>query len=429
MRLRRWPLRIFTAVVVLVLFYATVPSMAQSAPPNDFAQISSALDTVEARLAEADNALADARATLDRLQGASPTSAPPPVTEPLSPPSSTTEAPPAPTTTEAPPAPGSVTPDGSNPANFTPLPLSPLTGSDPVGTGDLYVTSFTGVGGRAAMTLFDGADRRRSTAAVAFSNQEAGAAFTDPLVRPGQVQPANHEHTYLGNTLGADANLLDLVNEPVVWQPGSDAERAGRGFSGLRQNANAPNEGYAAGIWWPSIFLDGERVDYKAGIATYYLRRSWHQGERLHALPNGAGYVTFAVTLDESTRDWRLTVTGPSWFHPDIHLGPYPIPDPHYNEQWLSWGEEKPGPEWLATPQFQMWIKFAKVDGIEFADVAGLLTFGSREDHGIPPHVDYVSAVSSGIWWQEVIDRALNRNTDSANGRVGNLTFEGLRLR
>jgi hypothetical protein len=441
--MHRWPLRTFTAVVVMALFYATVPSVAQSVltPSDEFDQIAEALDTVEQRLGEADAALAEARAKLDELQGVSPAVGPPSTgsasepttTAPTTVPTTTVPVTTVPTTTVTP---GSVpgdpvaTPDGIGSVGFAPLPLSPLTGSDPVGTGDRYVTSFTDLSGQAVSSLFDGADPRRQSAAVAFTNHVAGTAFTDPLVRPGQPQPALHEHTYLGNVLSADADLFDLVNEPTSWGAGSDAERRGRGFSGQRLNPNGPNDGYAAGIWWPSIFLNGEPVDYKAGIATYYVRRSWHQGERLHALPNGAGFVTFDVTLNETGQDWRLTVVGPSWFHPDIHLGPFPTADPHFNQQWLSWDRDKPGPEWLATPQLQIWIKFAKVDGVAYADVAELLTFGNPTGEGnIPPHVDYVSAVSSQVWWQEVIDRALNRNIDAADGRAGNLTFEGLRLR
>ena len=285
----------------------------------------------------------------------------------------------------------------------------------------------------------------RSTS-LTTSNHVAGVAYHDPLVHPGVVggpvgaaNPAiPHEHEWLGNVFGPSANMLDLPNEPLNWQPGTDAANEGFGYRGLITDDNGNRFGYSPGIWWPRIYFDGKPVSIKRGIAVYYVRRRSHDGERVFLLPNGVGYVItdqLRFSLQEGTNgvDWRIAVFGPNWFHKDIHVGPFPIPDGSYNDQYLSYDTTKPAGEgWCAAAEFQTYLKMDIPDGAptyaQMLAEGGLASprfhFGNPTDVGIPFHIDYVAGWTNQDFVQELLDRCCNRDI---SGPSLNIKFEGWR--
>lgn len=282
--------------------------------------------------------------------------------------------------------------------------------------------------------------------ALTSSNQVAGQAYTDPLILPGVVGgPVSsmtagvpHEHTYLGNRLSENANLIDLANEPVDWEAGSEAADTGVGFPGLIEDGNGNKFGYSPGIWWPRIYFEGNPVVHFRGIATYYVRRSWHAGERVFLLPNGVGWVNsrsthIALNANENNpNDWRISVRGPSWFHPDIHVGSFPNGDPAYNDPYLSFDTTKPGPDWLAAAEFQTYLKFRVPSGApDFQTITNeggyqspRFHYGNPTDIGINFHVDYVGGWTDFDFATELIDRTANRDI---NVTANNIKFEGWR--
>lgn len=328
---------------------------------------------------------------------------------------------------------------GYNPANYVPPPDNLTTYPDPTDQDISPYVFFSETVPQARLTtsLFQHSSRNT---ALTSSNQVAGKAFSDPLVRPGVPNPPNHSHVFLGNVLAIDADIEDLPNEPIVWQPGTHADTEQLGFPGLLTDLQGNKFGYAPGVWWPEIFWNptpgvgmGQPVTHGRGIATYYVRLpNVHDGHRVFLLPNGAGYVTSIVSLNETANDFRMSVRGPNWFHEDIHVGPFPEINANYNDPYIDFGPTMPaGGGWYAAANFQTYLKFAKPAGINsLADLNGghldpRFTYGSGDPQSpVAFHLDYVSGWTDYNFAQELLDRCCNVNKASA---AGNIKFEAWR--
>lgn len=275
-------------------------------------------------------------------------------------------------------------------------------------------------------------DDNDDTSSLTFSNQVATAdgswgVRTDPLVTPGAQ--SSHYHTYLGSVLSADANIEDLVGETQNVDPGSQAAEDGQGFPCLFRH-NGVMFGVASGVWWPTVFWEGQPMTYKRGIATYYVRQHafgiYSESEELHPLPNGVGYVTFDCRLvDLGPTNFRITARGANWFDPAVvHVGAFPVASATYQQDigGVGFGGSKPaGALW--TPNFQTYIKLRTPTWGSWSSNPPTNLQDSRFSFGgpntnAPMHVDYVAAYGSpgnsdvipdeAELIQDLLDRSVN---------------------
>lgn len=242
------------------------------------------------------------------------------------------------------------------------------------------------------------------TPAFSTSNYIAGNLMSDPIMPDGI---GDHEHTWVGNRLHPQANLERIWEEPVDYEVGSGAAKKGWGFPTLLELNGAP-WGETPGLWFPTMYMpDGTPVELFNDCAVYYTRRSWQQGLRLIAYPNGAAFV---ITQPENIEWkivgglWKLNFFGPTWFHPQIHIGRFPVAEREFNDKWVSYAKTRPGPEWFPAGQFQTYIK-TRVPGE--IDLPNLVRYGGPDPGITDCHLEYVAGYPGHVL-QEIHDRVLN---------------------